>query len=328
MNAKDTAQQWAAAVNLLTIGATSAQGGTRGKAVTVGGARCLPWLSYEGEVGRKPAIAVEVWDAGTEAWPEELSKQYGDVIKDPVAWARKGEELGADLICLRLMGAHPDVADTGADEAVAVVKSVLEAVTLPLIIWGCGVEEKDNVVLPKCSEAANGENCLFGTILEKNYRTLVAACLADGHKLVAESPLDINIAKQVNILAHDAGYPLENLVIWPQTAALGYGSEYVYSIMERGRLAGLGGDPLMQQPVLCDVGFEAWRAKEASADEQALPGFGPAEKRGPLWETITATNCLQAGAEILILRHPEAVGMVKKAVDRLCAEGKDVADPV
>ena len=148
-------------------------------------------------------------------------------------------------------------------------------------------------------------------------RTLAAACLADGHKLIAESPLDINIAKQVNILAHDAGYPLEDLVIWPQTASTGYGFEYVYSIMERGRVAGLGGDPLLRQPVLCDVGTEAWRAKEAHASEEVLPGFGTAEARGPLWEAITATNLLQCGGELFVMRHPGAVAMLRETIERL-----------
>jgi len=322
MKAKDTAQQWTAAINEVTIGAKSSEGGTRGKTVTIGGAKTIPWLGYEGPVGRRPTIAVEVRDAGAEAWPEELRKQYGSVLKDPAAWARRAIELGADLVCLRLSGTHPDMGNRSADEAAATVKAVLKAVEVPLIIWGCGVEDKDNTVLPKCSEAVKGENCLLGSITQKNYRTLVAAALADGHKLIAESPLDINIAKQTNILAHDVGFPLENLVIFPTTAALGYGFEYVYSIMERSRLAGLGGDRLLMQPVLCDVGTEAWRAKEATAGEESLPGFGPAPERGVLWETLTATNYLQAGADLLIMRHPQAVAAVRKAIDRLCAPAK------
>ena len=322
MESTDTAQKWASAVNHLTIGATAAQGGTRTKTVTVGGAKCVPWLGYEGDVGCRPVVALEIWDSGAENWPQELRAQYGDAMNDPAAWARKGEELGADLLCLKLMGTHPEMGNRSADEAAAAVRSVLAATGLPLIVLGCGIDEKDNEILPKCCEAARGENCLFGMIRQKNYRTLVAASLADGHKVLAESPLDINIAKQVNILAHDIGYPLENLVIFPTTAAMGYGFEYVYSIMERGRLAGLGGDPLLRQPVLCDVGFEAWRVKEAQASEAELPGYGPAGERGPLWETITATNYLQAGADILVLRHPVAVAQAKEAIETLYGAAK------
>lgn len=322
MESTDTAQKWASAVNRLTLGATAAEGGTRTKTVTVGGSKCLPWLAFEGEVGCRPAIAFEIWDSGAGDWPAELRAQFGDAINDPVAWAKKGEEAGADLICLKLVGTHPEMGNRDADDSVKVVKSLLAEVGLPLIILGCGIDEKDNEILPKCSEAAKGENCLVGNIRQKNYRTLVAASLADGHKLLAESPLDINIAKQVNILAHDIGYPLENLVIFPTTAAMGYGFEYVYSIMERGRLAGLGGDPLLRQPVLCDVGVEAWRTKEAQASEAELPGHGPASERGSLWETITATNYLQAGADILVLRHPLAIAQVKEAIESLCGAAK------
>jgi len=327
MKTEETARKWAGTINEVTIGATPADGGTRGSTVTIGGSACVPWLPFEGNVGRRPAIAVEIWDKGADAWPETLRNEYGDLLNDPIAWAKRAVELGAELICLRLMGAHPDMGDASPDESAGLVKDVLAAVDLPLIVWGCDVDDKDNVVLPKCCEAAKGENCLFGTIKEKNYRTLVAACLADGHKLVAESPLDINIAKQLNILAHDVGYPLENIVIYPTTAALGYGSEYVYSIMERGRLAGLGGDTLLQQPVVCDVGLQAWRAKEAQASEEALPGFGPADKRGPLWEGLTATNYLPAGADLIVLRHPKAVTFVRESIDRLCVSATASVTP-
>ena len=295
MKASETAQRWAAAINTVTIGATAAEKGTRGKVVTIGGAKCIPWMSYEGDIGNRPAIALEVWDSRGETWPAGLQSLYGDALKDTVTWAKKAAEFGADLICLRLDGTHPDLGDRGADESVALVKSVLAAVDLPLIIWGCGIAEKDNIVLPRVSEAARGENCLIGTATDKNYRTLVASCLADGHKLLAESPLDINIAKQVNILAHDAGFPLENIVMFPTTAAMGYGFDYVLSIMERGRLAGIGGDQLLMQPVLCDVGLESWRVKEANAGDDSMPGYGPLAERALMWETLTATNYLQAG---------------------------------
>ena len=325
MKAQDTAIKWGSSINEMRIGATPAQGGTRGKTVVVGGSQCIPWMRYEGGPGRRPAIAVEIWDQGAEAWPAAVLECYGSAVTDPAAWAKKAAELGADMICLRLMGTHPAVGDRGPAEAAATVKAVLEAVDLPLIVWGCDVDEKDNAVLPKCSEAAKGEACLFGSIKEKNYRTLVASCLADGHKLIAESPLDINIAKQLNILAHDVGFPLEDIVIFPTTATLGYGQEYVYSIMERGHLAGLGGDPLLRQPVICDVGSQAWRVKEAVADEQALPGCGPVEARGPLWEGITATNYLQAGADIFVMRHPSAIQILRDAISRLAAASEAAA---
>jgi len=264
-------------------------------------------------------IAVEIWDSAGETWPDELKAQYGEALKDPASWAKKAVEFGGQAICLRLQGTHPDAGNHSAEQAADSVKAVLEAVDVPLIVRGCGVDEKDNEVLPKCTHAAAGENCLFGSITEKNYRTLVAACLSDKHKILAESPLDINIAKQVNILARDAGFALDDLVIFPTTGALGYGMEYVYSIMERSRLAGLSGDQLLQQPILCDVGMEAWRAKEARADDLSRlsdADLAGSAQRGPLWEALTATCLLQAGGDLICMRHPKAIEITQKAIDR------------
>jgi len=317
MDVPDVKEKWAGKVIEVTIGATPEGGGTRGRTVTIGGAGALPFLGFEGALGRRAAIAVEVWDAGGEAWPEPLRRAYGGAMASPGAWASKAVEFGADLICLRLVAAHPDAGDRSPAQCAAAVKEVLSAVPVPLIIWGCGVDEKDSEILPAASSAARGENCLLGTAREKNYRTIVAVCLADKHKLIAESPLDINIAKQVNILCQDAGYPVSDVVIFPTTGALGYGIEYVYSIQERGRLAGLGGDKLLAQPVLCDVGFEAWRAKEAKA-----PPFGGVtdanrEEWGVMWEAATAVVLLQAGAELLVMRHPKAIERVRETLGRL-----------
>ena len=317
----ETKEAWAAAINRLTIGATTAQGGTRKSTVTVGGAKCVPGLAFDGDLGEPPAVAVEVWDVPADDWPEELAGQYGAALNKPGDWAKKAVEFGADMICLRLMGVHPDGGDRSAEQAAATVKEVLAAVGVPLIVWGCGVAEKDNKVLPSCTSAARGENCLFGTITEKNYRTLVAACLADGHKLIGESPLDINMAKQVNILAQDAGYPLSDLVLYPNSAALGYGYEYVISILERGHLAALNGDQLLRQPVLCNVGAEAWRTKEARAADEEVPGLGTEARRGPLWEALTATGLMPAGADILVMRHPGAIALVKQGIKTFMRAG-------
>jgi len=316
MDIPDVSRKWSGKVNEVTIGATADGGGTRTSTVTIGGSEALPFLAFEGSVGKRPPIAVEVWDGGADAWPDQLKSVYGNVLDDPAAWAKKAVEFGADLICLRLMEAHPDAGNRSPDECAATVKAVLQAVGVPLIIWGCGVDEKDNDVLPAVSAAAKGENCLLGTAREKNYRTIVAVCIADKHKLIAESPLDINIAKQVNILCSDAGFPLEDIVIFPTTGALGYGIEYVYSIQERGRLAGLGGDKLLAQPVLCDVGFEAWRAKEAKAPPFDCVKDETRDEWGVMWEAATAVLLLQAGAELLVMRHPQAIEHVNKTIDR------------
>jgi len=303
-------------VSRITLGATKADGGTRASTVTVGGAKNVVYGGAVEDAGEKPVIAMDVLDSPPQDWPDALAEQYEGVFDSPGDWAKKCvQECGAELICLKFDGIHPDKQDKDAAHAVKVTEQVLKAVGVPLILWGCGNDEKDNEVMPKVSGAAKGEKCLLGTIKEDNYKSLTAIALADGHFLIGEAPIDINIAKQVNILASDMGFPLERMVMFQTTGALGYGMEYVYSIQERQRLAALSGDKMMAMPVICDVGYESWRAKEAKLAD--APGWGDVKKRGPMWEAVTAVSFLQAGSDIIRMRHPEAVETVKNFINQI-----------
>jgi len=311
-------ENWSFSINTVQIGATKEEGGTRTTTVKVGGENTLPFLLEEGNIPNKPCIAYEVWDVEPEGWPDELNKAYAGVLKSPVDWALKCvNEFKAELLCLRLQGAHPDFKNRTPDEEVRLVKDILQSTGVPLIILGCGDNEKDNQVLTACSQAAAGEKCLIGDAVQDNYKTIAAAVMADGHSIIAESPIDINIAKQLNILISDMGVPLERIVINPTIGALGYGLEYAYSIMERGKLAALSGDKMMQMPFICFVGYEAWRAKEAKASAAERPDWGDEKLRAPLWEALTASALLQAGADILVMRHPKAVEVIRKHIDEL-----------
>ena len=311
-------ETWSNKVNTLTIGKTKKDGGTRSSVVTVGGESSLPYLFYEGDIPHKSVVAMEIMDVEPTDWPDVLKEPLKDVLSDPAKWAKKCvDEYKVDLIALKLRGTHPDFGNLSADKAAETVKKVLGAVSVPLIILGSGDEEKDGEVLAKASQAAKGENCLIGDATEKGYKTLTASCLADGHNIIAESPIDINIAKQVNILISDMGFDLNKIVINPTIGALGYGMEYAYSIMERARIAALGGDKMLSMPFICFVGQEAWRAKEAKGPQSEHKEWGPESERGPLWEHITATCMLQAGADILIMRHPTAVEKTRQYIDTL-----------
>ena len=302
-------------VNKVTIGAASDAGGTRASTVTVGGASNVVYGGGEG-AGEKPLIAADVLDSAPADWPDNLAEAYKDVLDNPGAWAKKCvDEYGADIICLKFDGIHPDKGDKDADHAVKVTKEVLAAVSVPVILWGCGNNDKDNEVMPKVSGAAKGENCLIGPVTEDNYKSLTAIAMADGHCLITEAPLDINIAKQVNILTTDMGFPADRIVTFQSTGALGYGMEYSYSIQERQRLATLGGDNMMAMPVICDIGNEAWRAKEAKLAD--APQWGDVADRGPIWEATSAVSLLQAGADIIRMRHPRAMATVKKFIEQL-----------
>jgi acetyl-CoA decarbonylase/synthase complex subunit delta len=316
MSVPEVTESFAGSVNRVTLGATKDQGGTRTSTITIGGARNVVYGGSFEDAGEKPVIAMDILDSRPEDWPDILVEPFKDVLDSPADWAKKCvNEFGADLICIRFDGIHPDKGDKDADHAVKVTKEVLTAVSVPLVLWGCENDEKDNKVMPKVSEAAKGENCLIGTVKEDNYKSLTAIALADNHHLITLAPLDINIAKQVNILVSDMGFPLEKIVTFQATGALGYGIEYAYSIQERQRLAALGGDKMMAMPVICDVGYESWRVKEAKLVD--APGWGDAKGRGPMWEATTAICLLQAGVDIIRMRHPRAVAIVKNFLNQL-----------
>ncbi|MFA5157030.1 MAG: CO dehydrogenase/acetyl-CoA synthase subunit delta [Candidatus Omnitrophota bacterium] len=315
-------EKWSGEVFTVTIGATKQEGGSRSRQVKVGGQKALPYLFAEGAIPNKPVIAYEVWDILPNDWPEALACAYGKVLKDPFAWAEKCvREYKAELLCVKLQGTHPESGNKGPAEAADFIKKLLKKITVPLVITGCGDDAKDNQVLPACCEAAKGERCLIGSAVQDNYKTLAAAVLADGHSIIAESPIDINIAKQLNILISDMGLPLERIVINPTIGALGYGLEYAYSIMERSRLAALAGDKTVASPFICFVGQESWRAKEAKLPVAEMPAWGPEMERGVTWEAVTAAALVQAGADILVMRHPVAIEKIKKYIDNLFRDG-------
>lgn len=287
--------------------------------ITIGGEDTLPFLSFEGHIPNKPVIAYEVQDSPIDEWPETLIKVYKDVSNDPIKWAQYCQnELKAKAIALRLVSTHPDRENRSGDEAAKIVKDVLGAIEVPLIILGSNHVEKDSEVLVKVAEAASGYNCIIGKAQEGNYKTIVAAALAHNHKLIAMSELDINLAKQLNILITQMGFDKSRLITDPMCSALGYGLEYTYSVMERIRLAGLlQNDATMQPPILGDVGMYVWKTKETMAPESDVPEWGSLEERGIVWESITAASMLMAGANLLIMRHPRAIKTVEKMIEEL-----------
>jgi len=293
--------------------------GTGDKAVTFGGENVLPFCGFEGSVPNKVAIAYEIQDTPPTDWPDEVRKPYEGVSDDPVKWAKFCvESLGAKTIALRLVGTHPDRENRSPEDAAKVVKYVLSSVDVPLIILGSNHTEKDSQVLVACAEAAKDKNCVIGKAQEANYKTIAAAAMANNHKLIAMSELDINLSKQLNILITQMGFDKERLITDPMSSALGYGLEYTYSVMERIRLAALTqNDTTMQQPMLADVGMYVWKVKETQASEADLPLWGDLHKRSVLWEAMTAASFMVTGAEILIMRHPEAIKATEKLIEEL-----------
>ncbi len=305
-----TKEKYSGAIKEITLG----QGD---KAVTVGGAACYPFYSFEGEMPHKPRIAMEVWDMEPEEWPEAAISPFKDVIADPAAWAKKCvDDYGADMIVLQLKSTDPNGNDAGPDEAAATVKKVLDAIDVPLAVWGTANTEKDEEVLKKIAEECQGKNLILGPVEDKNHKGIGAAAMGFGHTIIASSPIDVNLAKQCNILLENLGVSMDKLIIDPTTGGLGYGLEYSYSVMERIRMAALAqGDDKLQLPLINNLGNEVWKCKEAKQPVDEAPTLGDPEKRGILMEAVGAVAYLMGGSDLLIMRHPESIRLVKAYID-------------
>ena len=309
--------KWPGEVRSVTIGATQAEGGSRARSVTTGGEKTLPFMHFEAEMPNPPVIAVEIKDRRPDDWSPLLLDTWGEVIDDPARWAKAAEDIGSDLIQLTLSLTDSSGETTTAESAVSTVKSVLEASGLPLLVFGPGQAELDNELLVPIAEATKGERLVLGICEDKNYRTIVATAMANDHLVIARTPMDVNLAKQLNILISDMDFPLDRVLMDPTTGALGYGIEYGYSAMERLRLAALQGDNMTQLPMIVTPGFEAWKTKEAKVGEGVPETWGDWEERSINWETLTAITLLESGADIVVLRHPESIKRVKTAIEEL-----------
>ena len=291
------------------------------KAVTVGGESCYPFYLFEGEMPRLPRIAMEIYDCPPEEWAPAALEPFSRVTDDPVAWAQKCiNDYGAEMLCLQLESTDPNGLDRGAEEAVQVVKKVADATTVPLIVWGTANHEKDTEVLRLVAEVCQDKKLVIGPVEEGDHKRIGGSAIAYQHTVASSSPIDINLAKQLNILLGNLGVPDELLVIDPTVSGIGYGIEYCYSVMERMRMAGLTQqDDKLQFPIICNIGKEVWKTKEVHIPTEEAPALGDAAKRGILTEAMSAMILLLAGGDVMIMRHPEAIRLVREMMAELTA---------
>ena len=290
------------------------------KAIKIGGESTLPFYSFDGDTGNTQKIGIEISDIYPEAWTDTFKEIYKEVADCPVKWAKYVEEnTKADFICLKLESSDPNGLDKSPEECAQVAKKVVEAIKLPLVIAGCGNHEKDGKVFEKVAQAVEGYNCLFLSATEDNYKTVGASTgMAYNHKVGAESSVDINLAKQLNVLLTQLGVKSENMVMNVGSSTVGYGYEYVASTMDRVRLAAFGqNDKTLQMPIITPVSFESWHIKESIASEEDEPTWGCVEQRGINIEVSTAISSLVGGSNAVILRHPKSIETVKELVSEL-----------
>jgi len=312
MGYKHTAQTFSASTNKVTIG-------TGNSAITLGGENVFPLYSFDGAIANPPRVGIEFSDSGPDRSMPALAAFYQGAESIAEITKRACEKSGADFVSLILSGADPNGGNKSIEDCVALCVQAAEAATLPLVIQGCKNAVKDSGLFEKIAAALHGKNVLLLSAREENYKTVaVAAVQAYGHKAGAESSVDINLAKQLNVLITQLGIQGDNIVMNPGSAAAGYGFEYIASTMDRIKAAALAqNDTMLQMPIITPIGEEAWSVKEAVVSEEDFPNWGPVEQRGIDMEITTAAACLASGSNAVILRHPVSVSVVKKLITEL-----------
>jgi len=311
------AQRYSGSIGITSFGPEKAK-------IEIGGETAYPFHIFEGTMPNLPKIAMEVWDYDpSNEWPEAAKAPFKDVLSSPSEWARKCvESYGADVIVLQLKSIDPNGMNRNSEDAALVAKSVADAVDVPVVVWGSGNNTKDEEVLKKIAELCQKSTLALGPVEVGNHKGIGAAAIAYGHAVIASSPIDVNLAKQLNILLANLGVPPNLTVIDPTTGGLGYGLEYSYSVMERIRMAALTqDDDKLQIPIINNIGDEVWKSKEAGLSFEAAPTFGDPERRAILMEVCTAVIFLMAGSDIVIMRHPESIRLVRSYISLMTDGG-------
>jgi acetyl-CoA decarbonylase/synthase complex subunit delta len=312
MSFKQVPQRFAAKINTLTIGSGE-------NAVALGGENVLPFYTFDAPIENSPKIGVEMHDGGAYAGVPGIAAYYAGAGSIGEVAKRAAAMPGADFLAVSLDGAHPDGENKSVEEIVKIVTEIAEAVDIPLVIEGCRNFEKDAKLFEKLAEALQGKNVLFLSAREENYKSIAAAAgLAYSQKIGAESAVDINLAKQLNVLISQMGVKSENVAMNLGSAAAGYGFEYVATTMDRVKSAALAqNDAMLQMPIVTPVASEVWTVTESIVSEADFPEWGPAENRGVHMEISTAAATLAAGSNAVILRHPTSVATVSKLIREL-----------
>jgi acetyl-CoA decarbonylase/synthase complex subunit delta len=299
------------------LGATKAEGGSRDRILTIGGETSPPFQLLQGKIKNPPVISLDVFDAKIPL-AKPVKAHFSEVLEDPAAWAKLAvEKFEAEMVNVHLTSIDPLVKDTPPAEASKTVENILQAVKVPLAIGGCGDPQKDLQVFERIAEMAKGERLLFNSVtLDMDIKKMAEAVSKNGHVTIAFTSMDMNKARELNRKLFEI-LPREQIVVDTTTAALGYGLDYAFTIMERTRLAGLMGDLELAQPMSSGT-TNAWAAREAWM--KMAPEWGPTELRGPIWETVTASTLLLVGVDYFMMMHPAAVKTLRDTIKIMMQE--------
>ena len=306
-------QAYNASINAVTLG-------TGEKSIVVGGENVLPFYTFDAPIANSPKIALEISDKGVESLQTAGMKAAFEGCATVADMAKKAEEIeGVSAICLHFESADPNGENKSVEDCVAMAKEVVDATALPIIIMGCKNIEKDAEIFSKCSEALQGKNIVVLSAREEDYKTVGASAgMAYNQKVGAESAVDINLAKQLNVLLSQLGVPAQSILMNLGSSCAGHGYEYLSSTLDRVKAAALAqNDAQLQMPIVTPISTETWNVKEAMLSEEEAPEWGNVEERGIEMEITTAAACLTSGSDVVIMKHPAAIKTIAQFIDSL-----------
>ncbi len=256
---------------------------------------------YRGQEGKKAGCKEE----------QSLRGEYNfsDEATQKIQIAQKTE---CDILALKFNISEEDL-DENINKAKELLKELLPQITKPLLIRGVNNKSVDIKLLPALMEVLDRE-VIIAFADENTYKEIVPSVVKGGHILAIRTPIDINLAKEMNILTSDMGLSLDKILIDTDMGGLGYGLEYGYSIMERIKLAAFEGDKMLNMPLIAFAGEEALKAKETKSDTFSK-SFGDFKKRSQMFEITTASAVMAAGANLIVLEHPDSVKTLKGLIN-------------
>lgn len=238
-----------------------------------------------------------------------IKKFYGE--KTPIELIKTAqEETQCDILALKF-----NVSEEEQDivKATKLLKELLPHITKPLLIHGINDKAIDTKLLPALANALDRQ-AIISFAEENTYKEIVPSIIAGNHILSIRTPIDINLAKEMNILTTDMGLNPDNILIDTDMGGLGYGLEYSYSVMERIKLAAFSGDKMLNMPMISFVGEEVLKAKETKSDNYDK-SYGELNKRGHMYEIAASSAVIATGCNILVIQHPETVSTIKSIMD-------------
>ena len=261
-----------------------------------------------------PLIVCEILTNIPGNYPQSLKDAWGECIINPVECVKSALNNNISALAIRFNIENAEDIDSEIEKSREQLREILKITELPLILTGTFRRDLDIKLLPELAKTAD-RKCIIGAVEEENFRGIAPVVLKYGHTVIARTPIDINLTKQLNILLSEVGFDSEKIIIDPNTGALGYGLDYAYSIIERIRQAALQGDKMLDMPIIAFVGEEAWKTKESKST--AVPAeWGGLKTRAIVWESITAASMLVSGADIVVMRHPDAIRHVQEFINK------------